>query len=96
MTQAACEAAFVELSEWPLWLAETPVHLGRAMVAARDVAPGIAYALSTMQAMRHGVRVIGFAVRDVISVVPNDYQSDELEALRAYADPNPGPWETLH
>jgi transcriptional regulator with XRE-family HTH domain len=94
--QSACEAAFPELSEWPLWLAETRVYLGRAMVAAGDVGPGIAYALSTMQAMRHDVRVIGVAVRDVISVVPNGYQSDELQALRAYADRNPGPWETLH
>jgi transcriptional regulator with XRE-family HTH domain len=94
--QTACEAAFPELSEWPLWLAETRVYLGRAMVAAGDVGPGISYALNTMQAMRHDVRVIGVAVRDVVSVVPNGYQSDELQALRAYADPNPGPWETLH
>jgi transcriptional regulator with XRE-family HTH domain len=94
--QTACEAAFPELSEWPLWLAETRVYLGRAMVAAGDVSPGISYALNTMQAMRHDVRVIGVAVRDVISVVPSGYRSAELEALRAYADPNPGPWETLH
>jgi transcriptional regulator with XRE-family HTH domain len=94
--QSACEAAFPKLFEWPLWLAETRVYLGRAMVAAGDVGPGIAYAFSTMQAMRHDVRVIGVAVRDVMSVVPRGYQSDELQSLRAYADPNPGPWETLH
>jgi transcriptional regulator with XRE-family HTH domain len=94
--QAACEAAFAQLSEWPLWLAETRVYLGRAMVAAGDVGLGVSYALSTMQAMKHDVRVIGVAVRDVLSVVPNGYRSEELDALRAYADPNPGPWETLH
>ncbi|MEV6926731.1 helix-turn-helix transcriptional regulator [Dactylosporangium sp. NPDC051485] len=94
--EAACEAAFPELAEWPLWLAETRVYLGRAMVAAGNVGPGISYALKTMQTMRHDVRVIGVAVRDVVSVVPEGYQSSELDHLRAFADPKPGPWETLH
>lgn len=94
--QPAYEAALPELTEWPLWLAETRVYLGRAMVAAGDVGPGIAHTLHTMQGVAHDVRVIRVAVRDVLSVVPEGYRSDELQALRAYADTSPGPWETLH
>jgi DNA-binding XRE family transcriptional regulator len=93
--ERACEAAETTLAGLPTWLAETRVYRGRAMVAAGNVGEGLTYTLDTVQTLRHDVRVIGVAVRDVCSVVPAGHRSDEYTALRAYADPMPGPWETL-
>lgn len=93
--ERACEDALPLLSAWPLWKAETRVYLGRAMIAGGDVRGGIAYALRTMDAMGHDVRVVSVAVRDAVTSVPHGYRSDELTALRAYASREPGPWEAL-
>src|SRR5262249_37121685 len=89
--QAACDDAFSALTDWPLWLAETRLYLARAMIVDGDTSGGISYGLSTMRAIKHDVQVIAIAARDAVSVVPDGYRSDELDALRAYADPKPGP-----
>ena len=93
--QAACDEAFSALTDWPLWLAETRLYLARAMIVDGDTPGGISYGLSTMRAIQHDVQVIAIAARDAVSAVPDGYRSDELDALRGYADPKPGPWETL-
>jgi hypothetical protein len=41
------------------------------------------------------VRVHEVGVRDLVSVVPAGYRSDDLDALRTHASPEAGPWETL-
>lgn len=93
--QSACDEAESALARLPTWLTEMRVYRGRAMVAAGDVRAGLSYTLQTVQGMRHDVRVISVAVRDVMSVVPHGYRSEDMLALSAHADPNPGPWETL-
>ncbi|GIG57361.1 hypothetical protein Lfu02_17330 [Longispora fulva] len=93
--EAAVSKALPMLRDRPMWLAETNVYRGRAMVAAGHIEDGLSHALATVTELRHDVRVIGVAVRDVVTAVPGDYRSDALETLRGYADPNPGPWETL-
>jgi len=92
---AACEQAEPTLASYPMWLAETRVYRGRALVAAGDVRTGLACALAAVEPLRHDVRVIGVAVRDALSVVPPTYRGDEPAALARYADPDPGPWEAL-
>lgn len=93
--EAACEQAEDALQRMPTWLTETQVYRARAMVAAGDTREGLTYALRAVQGVRHDVRVISVAVRDVLSALPRDHRSDVADALRPYADPNPGPWETL-
>jgi len=93
--QRACEDALKMLGNWPLWIAETKMYLARALVMAGDVKEGITYGLATAQSMRHDVHVIGIAVRDVTTTVPEGYSSDELKALQAYASKVAGPWEAL-
>lgn len=93
--EAACAQALPALEDWPLWQAETNVYLARARAAHGDVAAGISHALATVKGLQHDVRVIGVAVRDVMSVVPAGYRSDELRALAGYAHTGPVPWETL-
>lgn len=93
--EAACEQAEEALQRMPTWLTETQVYRARAMVAAGDTREGLTYALRAVQGVRHDVRVIAVAVRDVLSALPRDHRSDVADALRPYADPNPGPWETI-
>lgn len=93
--EQACDAAERILVGLPTWLAETRVYRARAMVAAGDVAAGLEYALRTVRQQSHGVRVIGVAVRDVCCAAPAGWRGDDLTTLWRYADPNPGPWETL-
>lgn len=93
--EVACEQAEDVLTRMPTWLTETQVYRARAMVAAGDTREGLTYALRAVQGVRHDVRVIAVAVRDVLSALPRDHRSDAADALRSYADPNPGPWETI-
>lgn len=92
---AACDEAERVLRHLPTWLIEMRVYRARAMVTAGDVSGGIEYALRAVSELRHEVRVIAVAVRDVCQTVPAGYRSDDLAALWQYADQSPGPWETL-
>lgn len=92
---AACEQAEHALTRMPTWLTETKVYRARAMVAAGDTNEGLAYALRAVQGVRHDVRVIAVAVRDVLSALPHGYRGDDADALRPYAAQEPGPWETI-
>lgn len=93
--EAACEQAEEALTRMPTWLTETQVYRARAMVAAGDTSEGLTYALRAVQGVRHDVRVIAVAVRDVLSALPRGYRGDAADALRPYAAREPGPWETL-
>lgn len=93
--QRAYDAARPALGPRPLWLAEATVYLGRSMVAGGDVPGGATVALSAVRSLRDDVRVVGVAVRDLVHSAPGGATSQELDALRGYADPTPGPWETL-
>lgn len=83
--EQACAEAVPALRAWPTWLTETKVYRGRAMVAAGDVRGGVGCALEAVIEDGHGVRVIKLAVRDVLSLVPVETRSDDLEQLRGYA-----------
>jgi DNA-binding XRE family transcriptional regulator len=93
--EAACEQAEDALQRMPTWLTETQVYRARAMVAAGDTRDGLAYALRAVQGVRHDVRVIAVAVRDVLFALPRGHRSEAAEALRPFAATEPGPWETL-
>lgn len=92
--KTACDEAERVLAGLPTWLIENRVYRARAMVAAGDVAGGLTYALRAVGDLRHDVRVIGVAVRDVCQAVPTGHGGDDLAALWQYADRSPGPWET--
>lgn len=94
-TQRAFEAARSALGPHPLWLAETRVYLGRAHTAAGDVDHGAGLALRAIASNAASIRVVGVAVRDLVHAAPADTRSDALSELARYADPAPGPWETL-
>jgi transcriptional regulator with XRE-family HTH domain len=79
----------------PVWWLEARVYYGRALVHDGDVADGIAYALAACRQLPAGIRHIGLAVADLLSVVPATFKSDELDELRTFAATEPGPWETL-
>ncbi|MEV0267694.1 helix-turn-helix transcriptional regulator [Hamadaea sp. NPDC050747] len=91
----AYAAARPALVPHPLWAAEARVYLGRALVASGAVADGARVALDAVTPLQDAVRVVGVAVRDAVTSAPERTRSDDLDALRAYADPAPGPWETL-
>lgn len=93
--EAACDEADRVLAHLPMWLIELQIYRARAMVAAGDVTDGIAYALRAVNDLRHEVRVIAVAVRDICQTVPTGYRGDDLVALWQYADRSPGPWETI-
>lgn len=93
--EAACDRAEAALAMLPTWLIEARVYRARAMVTAGEVLGGLAYALRTVAGLKHEVRVISVAVRDVVQSVPAGHRSCELDELRTYAATDPGPWETL-
>lgn len=93
--EAACDEANRVLAHLPMWLIELRIYRARAMVASGDVTAGLDYALQAVNDLRHEVRVISVAVRDVCQTVPADYRSDDLAALWQHADRSPGPWETV-
>ena len=79
----------------PVWWRDAQVYYARALVRSGDVSDGVGYALTAARAMARDVRTVGMAVRDMLDAVPAGYRSDELDELRGYAAPEPGPWETL-
>ncbi|WP_326557815.1 helix-turn-helix domain-containing protein [Micromonospora sp. NBC_01796] len=93
--EAAYERAESALAGLPTWLLESRVYRARAMVADGDIAGGLAYALQAVDGLRHDVRVISVAVRDVCQAVPASYRGDDLHELHRHASPIPGPWERL-
>jgi len=99
-TPASAERAHTRavplLAATPLWLADAKIYYGRALVTGGDVAGGVRLGLDAVSSYSGvNLRVHQVGVRDLLSVVPPGYASDELHALRAYASPQPGPWETL-
>ena len=98
-TVETAQAAYDECAELlrvhPLWRAELGVYLGRSMVAHGDVTTGAQVALDALDGLTADVRVIGVAVRDLVSSAPKGVRDTGLDQLRTLADPAPGPWETL-
>lgn len=92
----ACDEAEPILERGGLiWYQETRVYRARALVAAGDVEAGLGCALEAVTQSRHDVRVVGVAVRDVLAALPPGHRSAERDELARFADPAPGPWETL-
>lgn len=91
----AFEHAEPVLRSVPLWHAEAQVYYGRAMVRGGEVADGVAYALAAISALPFASRVVRMGVSDLLNVVPADYRSSDVDALRSYAAAGPGPWEAI-
>lgn len=79
----------------PVWWADARIYYARALVTSGDVSDGVSTALAASRGVARDVRVVGMAVRDLLGAVPAGYQSDEVDELRSYAAPEPGPWETM-
>ncbi|MGH3912099.1 MAG: helix-turn-helix domain-containing protein [Pseudonocardiaceae bacterium] len=77
----------------PVWHADARVYYGRALVKDGDVAEGVRLALDAAKGFGQDVRVVGVGVRDVLSVIPKGYRSDQLDELKIYAAVGPTPWE---
>lgn len=92
---AAHEEALAAFRPLPVWLAESKVYYGRALVNAGDLTGGIDYGLGAVKTLPHAVRTINMAVSDLLSVVPAGYRSDAKDELAQYAAAGPGPWETI-
>jgi hypothetical protein len=98
-TRADADRAWTEaepiLRPVPVWWREAQVYHGRALVKDGDIADGIALALEAVKALPADIRHVAMAVSDLLSVVPTDYATDELDELRTYAATEPGPWEMI-
>ncbi len=79
----------------PLWHADAKVYYGRALVKDGDVEDGVSLVLDAAKGLCQDVRVVGVGVRDLLSVVPKGYHSDQLDELKIYAAVGPTPWETI-
>lgn len=98
-TIADAERAWPEaerlLAGVPLWRADAQIYMGRALVAAGNVAEGAALALDAVTGLPSPVRVLGVGVRDLLAAAGPDAGDDTLAVLRGYASTGPTPWETL-
>lgn len=98
-TRADADRAWAEaepiLRPVPVWWLEARVYQGRALVYDGDVAEGVNFALDAVKQLPAGIRHIGMAVSDLLSVVPTGFKSDELDELRTFAATEPGPWEMI-
>ncbi len=79
----------------PVWHAGAKLDYGRALAKDGDVAVGVGLALEAAKAFGHDVRTVGVDVRDLLSVIPKGYHSDQLDELKIYAAVGPTPWETI-
>ncbi len=79
----------------PVWHADATVYYGRALVKDGDVADGVSLALDAAKSFGQDVRVVGVGVRDLLSVIPQGYRSDQFDELKIYATVGPTPWETI-
>jgi len=93
------DRAFAEadpaLRSVPMWHADAKACYGRALVKDGDVADGVNLVLDAAKGLGQDVRVVGVGVRDLLSVVPKGYRSDQLDELKTYAAVGPMPWETI-
>ena len=90
--QAEAEKA---LAGTPLWRAESRIYHALAMARAGDVQGAAVHALEAIKAVPWSVHTLAMAAADVLTAVPRDNRTDEVEELRSYASEVPGPWETL-
>lgn len=79
----------------PVWHADAKVYYGRALVKDGDVGDGVSLALDAAKCFGQEVRTVGVAVRDLLSVMPKDRRSDQVDELENYAAVGPTPWETI-
>ena len=79
----------------PMLHAEAKIYYGRALVKDGDVADGVGLALEAAKVFGQDERVVGVDVRDLLSVMPKGYHSDQLDELKIYAAVGPMPWETI-
>ncbi|MGH3797891.1 MAG: helix-turn-helix domain-containing protein [Pseudonocardiaceae bacterium] len=79
----------------PVWHADAKVYYGRALVKDGDIADGVRLALDAAKGFGQDVRTIGVGVRDLLSVMPTGYRSDQFDELKIYAAVGPMPWETI-
>jgi Helix-turn-helix domain len=93
---AAFATAEPELRPIPVWHADSRIYYGRAQVTAGDVRGGIAYALEAIKGLGPEVHVLKVGVQDLLSVVPAQHRSDELDELRTYAATGPAPWDMVN
>lgn len=93
--EKAQEEAERALARTPLWLAESRVYYALAMARAGAVRGAATVALDAIQTVPWSVHTLAMAAADVLTAVPRDNRSDEVEELRRYASTEPGPWETL-
>lgn len=92
----AFEAAQPRLRAAPVWDADARIYYGRAHVRAGAVADGVALALEAIQSLDDvQVQVLKVGVQDLLSVIPRQYRSDEVEQLRTHSATGPAPWETV-
>lgn len=93
--EKAQERAELALARTPLWLAESRVYYALALARAGAVRGAATLALDAIQSVPWSVHTLAMAAADVLTAVPRDNRADEVEELRRYASPVPGPWETL-
>jgi transcriptional regulator with XRE-family HTH domain len=94
-TEKAREETERALARTPLWLAESRVYYALSMARAGAVRGAAAVALDAIRTVPWSVHTLAMAAADVLTAVPRDHRSDEVEELRRYASVEPGPWETL-
>jgi transcriptional regulator with XRE-family HTH domain len=94
-TEKAREETEAALARTPLWLAESRVYYALAMARAGAVRGAASVALDAIQTVPWSVHTLAMAAADVLTAVPRDHRSDEVDELRRYASVEPGPWETL-
>lgn len=61
---------------------------------AGDVQGAAAHALDAIRTVPWAVHTLAMAASDVLTAVPRDNRTDEVQELRRYASKVPGPWET--
>jgi hypothetical protein len=60
------------------------------------VPEGVSIALEAVRGLDAvQVQVLSVGVQDLLSVVPKQYRSDEVDELRSHSATGPGPWETV-
>lgn len=83
------------LAAVPLWRADAQIYMGRALVAAGNIADGAALALDAVTGLPAPVRVLGIGVRDLLTAAGPGHRDPALHALRGYAATGPAPWDTV-
>jgi hypothetical protein len=94
-TERVREEAEKALAGTPLWLAEARTYHALAMARAGDIQGAAVHALEAIKTVPWSGHTLAMAAADVLTAVPSDNSTDEVEELRSYASEVPGPWETL-